>query len=190
MDFFIIFTGKRKPLSMRYLYIIILILSLTTTNATISNAGDLTWPQVFQMINENFPNLPEKSVSELAQLQKENTSIYLFDVRKRKEFEVSHINGAYNLTSVTQIEDKVPRKDALIIVYCSVGYRSAAVVEKLRLHGYQNSYNLKGSIFQWANSGYKIYKGNEETTQVHPYNSKWGVLLKKKYHYKGGWLWW
>jgi hypothetical protein len=72
-----------------------------------------------------------------------------------------------------------------------VGWRSADLVTNLRAEGYHNSFNLKGSIFEWANSGQKVYKNNEkETHLVHPFNKKWGVLLEKQYHYKSWWNWW
>ena len=37
-----------------------------------------------------------------------------------------------------------------IVVYCSVGYRSSRLVERLQQAGYTNAFNLDGSIFQWA----------------------------------------
>ncbi len=153
-------------------------------------APPLDWPQVYTMIYEQFPDVAEKSVPELSRLMKEEASLFLIDARKRKEFSVSHIKGAINLTSVPQIQRQIPQKDALIIVYCSVGYRSASAVADLRRQGYTNAFNLRGSIFEWANSGHKVYQGKTETTQVHPFNFKYGILLNKKYHYKSIWPWW
>lgn len=150
----------------------------------------LTWAKLFEMIDDRFPNLPEKTITDLVQLQKNRVPFHLFDVRKKEEFQVSHIQNALNITTSTKISKKVPKKDALIIAYCSVGYRSAAVVADLRSKGYTNSFNLKGSIFQWANSGYKVYRNGTETAKVHPFNQKWGVLLEKKYHYEKKSSWW
>lgn len=171
--------------------IVTAILILFISGGLVLAANPLTWPLVFGMIADRFPNLPEKTVADVIRLQKSNIPFYLFDVRKKKEFQVSHIKGARNLTSASQIEKEIPEKDALIIVYCSVGYRSAAVVEDLRTKLYYNSFNMRGSIFEWANSGHKVYRNGKETSRIHPYNKKWGALLKKEYHYEiKSFRWW
>jgi predicted sulfurtransferase len=72
-------------------------------------------------------------------------------------------------------------RDRLIVVYCSVGYRSADLVNKLREKGFTKVYNLEGSIFKWRNEGNKVYSGNQEVKLVHPFNRKWGELLNKQF---------
>ena len=37
---------------------------------------------------------------------------------------------------------------------------------------------MSGSIFQWANEGYPIERNGEPADKVHPYNARWGKLLK------------
>jgi len=70
--------------------------------------------------------------------------------------------------------------DAHIVTYCSVGYRSERIGEKLQDAGFQNVQNLKGSIFQWINEGNKVVdKDGKTTQQVHGFNEKWGKWLKK-----------
>ncbi len=170
--------------------IIAALLLIACLNSSLLAEEPLNWPQIYKMIDENFPGVPEKSVPELFKLVQKKVPLFLIDVRKSKEFRVSHIKGAKNFTSAARVQRQIPQKDALIIAYCSVGYRSAAVVTDLRRKGFTNAFNLRGSIFEWVNSGHKVYRGDTETTQVHPYNSKYGVLLKKKYHYNGGWPWW
>ena len=43
--------------------------------------------------------------------------------------------------------------------------------------GYRNVHDLEGSIFEWANLGYPVYRGASPATKVHPYDKKWGALL-------------
>jgi hypothetical protein len=43
-------------------------------------------------------------------------------------------------------------------------------------------FNLKGSIFEWANRGNPVVNQHGVTPYVHPYNRRWGQLLNKKYH--------
>jgi hypothetical protein len=66
--------------------------------------------------------------------------------------------------------------DAPIVVYCSVGYRSAEITKRLRDEGYEAS-NLRGSIFRWANEGHPVVRGDSTVREVHPYDSTWGELL-------------
>ena len=75
--------------------------------------------------------------------------VVLLDTRAKEEFEVSHIKGArfvdYDDFEVEKVKD-IPI-DQEIIVYCSVGYRSERVGEKLQKAGYSNVKNLYGGIF-------------------------------------------
>lgn len=112
-----------------------------------------------------------------------NTSNYiLLDTREFREFEVSHIPGArwvgydtFNYRSVTELP-----KDTAIIVYCSVGYRSERIGERLKEMGYTNVKNLYGGVFQWVNEDKPIVNMDEQRTeQVHAYSKTWGIWLNK-----------
>ena len=108
--------------------------------------------------------------------------IYLLDARELREFEVSHIETArfvgFNDFSLDRVAD-IP-KDSAIIVYCSVGYRSEKVGEKLIAAGYTHVVNLYGGIFQWVNEGNPVVdETNAPTQKVHAYSKSWGVWLKK-----------
>lgn len=123
-------------------------------------------------------SVPEKSVAEI---EKEQQFIFL-DAREKKEFEVSHIKNAvwvgskkFNLAQLNGID-----KNERIIVYCSIGYRSEKVAEKLISAGYHSVSNLYGGIFQWVNEGNTVYKmSNEPTIEVHAYNRMWSKWLRK-----------
>ena len=69
-------------------------------------------------------------------------------------------------------------KNAPIIVYCSVGYRSEKISEKLLAAGYKNVENLYGGIFEWKNKRNTVVDKNGITNNVHPYSKTWGVWLK------------
>ena len=71
-------------------------------------------------------------------------------------------------------------KSATIVVYCTVGYRSGKIVEKLQKAGYQKVYNLHGSIFEWVNQGNSVVNSKGvTTTEVHTYSKDWAKWLKK-----------
>lgn len=110
-------------------------------------------------------------------------NITILDTRSPEEYKVSHIKDAafinYDQFKIDQFQQA--DKEKPIIIYCSVGYRSERIGEKLLAQGYKNVYNLYGGIFQWKNEGYPVYnlKG-EPTEEVHAYNRLWGRWLEKE----------
>ncbi|MBK8954248.1 MAG: rhodanese-like domain-containing protein [Saprospiraceae bacterium] len=102
---------------------------------------------------------------------------YILDTREYKEYEVSHLKNSrwvgYNSFDLQSVKD-IP-KSARIVCYCSVGYRSEKICEQLIKSGYQNVYNLYGSIFEWVNRGYPVVDvTGSNTNNIHVYNRKWG----------------
>ena len=109
-------------------------------------------------------------------------NLYLLDAREKKEFETSHLEDAvwvgYNTFSPESLA-AVP-KDGIVVVYCSVGYRSEKIGEKLKKMGYSKVYNLYGGIFEWTNRTNTIVdQKNKETSKVHAYDQDWGRWLNK-----------
>ncbi len=107
----------------------------------------------------------------------------LVDVRAAEEYAVSRIPGAVH------IEDRgkllaFARKhaDAQIILYCSVGARSAEAARFLQDQGKASGpqlkvgkvANLAGSIFQWSNEKRPLENEAGSTSDVHPFNAWWG----------------
>lgn len=111
-----------------------------------------------------------------------DTSAIFIDAREKKEFEVSHIKNAiwcgYDDFDVSRLKN-VP-KTARIIIYCSVGYRSEKITEKLVKAGFSNASNLYGGIFEWKNQGYVLVDNrNVPTNKVHGFSKSWSIWLKK-----------
>ncbi|MCS6928300.1 MAG: rhodanese-like domain-containing protein [Saprospiraceae bacterium] len=123
-------------------------------------------------------SVPELTVHEAAA----SASAYVFlDAREWREYEVSHIAQAkwvgYKTFELLQLQ-QLP-KDTPIVVYCSVGYRSEKIAEQLIRAGFRKIWNLYGGIFEWVNAGYPVYNTNGPTEEVHAYDRKWGVWLKR-----------
>lgn len=116
-------------------------------------------------------------------LAKASPSQYvILDTREAAEYNVSHLPQAryvgYNYFKLKDVAD-IP-KNQPIVVYCSVGYRSEKIGEKLLAAGYQNVQNLHGGIFEWVNQGNPIVKKEKTPTQeVHGYDKTWGIWVKK-----------
>ncbi|MBD2089334.1 rhodanese-like domain-containing protein [Microcoleus sp. FACHB-1515] len=138
----------------------------------------LFWQLLKRQIRTKFPQVKQLSTEELAK-QIETKPPVLLDVRTEAEFAVSHLLDARQINP--RIEDfsslDLPL-DTPIVAYCSVGYRSSRLVDRLQQAGYTQAVNLEGSIFQWANEGRPVYRNGEIVQQVHPYNRVWGQLLK------------
>lgn len=111
----------------------------------------------------------------------DSTAVRL-DAREQAEFSVSHLPNAtwvgyddFNLERVAHVP-----KDTPIIVYCSVGYRSEKIAEKLRKAGYTNVSNLYGGIFEWVNTEHEVVDTTgSATAKVHAYSKSWGVWLTR-----------
>ena len=79
-----------------------------------------------------------------------------------------------NIIQLNLDDKKNIPKEKNIVIYCSIGYRSEKIGEKLLRLGYKNVYNLYGSIFEWANEKYPLVGSNGKTTdRVHGYNKSW-----------------
>ena len=104
----------------------------------------------------------------------------VLDVRAANEYAISHIKGSlwlgYPDTDYSKIEDIA--KNQMILVYCSVGYRSERVGEILLKKGFINVKNLYGGIFEWVNSKHPIVdKEEKKTNKVHGFEPSWGKWL-------------
>lgn len=146
-----------------------------------SACSQQTFEEKLQSLYNN--TVPRLQPSELHQkLEKKPDSLYVLDSRAKEEYQISHIPNAKWIGYDNLQKEKLQAipKDASVILYCSVGYRSEKVGEKLQKWGYSNVYNLHGSIFKWKNQGYQVYNNaGQPTDSVHAYSKKWSQWLKK-----------
>lgn len=116
-----------------------------------------------------------------AESLKENMDKYIIlDAREFDEYEISHIAGAhyvgYNNFSKDALAG-IPQCQA-VVVYCSIGYRSEKIGEKLQRIGYTDVTNLYGSIFEWVNRGYPIKNmAGQNTDTLHAYSRSWSKWI-------------
>ena len=133
--------------------------------------------KISQLISFSVPTI---GVVELKTMQE--NEVYILDAREKEENEISHIPTAqyigykdFDLKTLNEIP-----KDAPIVVYCSIGYRSEKIGEKLLKDGFTNVHNLYGSIFEWVNQGNSIVTPTgDATTKIHTYNKKWSKWVDK-----------
>jgi molybdopterin/thiamine biosynthesis adenylyltransferase/rhodanese-related sulfurtransferase len=81
------------------------------------------------------------------------------DVREPDEWEEGHIPDAIHVTRgrlESRIEGLVPDKQRALVVYCSVGSRSAFAAKALAELGYDDVVNLAGGFTDWKRNGFEI----------------------------------
>lgn len=136
--------------------------------------------QAFLLLLKNLlqHSVPETGIAEAA---RDSSAILFLDAREPREFAVSRLKGAipvgydnFDIGNLPALE-----KDRRIVVYCSVGYRSEKIAEKLIAAGFSRVSNLYGGIFEWVNQGYPVYNGHGPTQRVHAYDQRWGVWLSR-----------
>ena len=157
----------------------------TSATADIADAApdSPAWRTTLRLIREDFPGVPHMTTARLAELlEQDPASVLLLDARNRGEYEVGHLRGAVHADSLdTALAARSAHAGSTVVVYCSVGYRSAALAERLTSAGASNVFNLEGSLFRWANEGRPVQRGAERVFQVHPYDDDWASLLDRRY---------
>jgi rhodanese-related sulfurtransferase len=107
-------------------------------------------------------------------------AVQIIDAREPSEFAVSHLEGARNLPPASSDADILAAIDPSrpVLVYCSVGYRSAIMAQRLKDVGAKDVSNYAGSIFAWANAGGPLRSAHGTSNKVHPFDATWGQYLK------------
>lgn len=133
--------------------------------------------------NLTLKTLLSHSVPEVSVLQvKGMKNVQLLDAREWNEYQVSHIENAkyvgydhFQLETLKSIDKKQK-----IVVYCSVGYRSEKISEKLKQAGFTDVSTLYGGIFEWVNQSNPVVDSKGKTTEsIHAYSKTWSVWLSK-----------
>lgn len=156
-----------------------LVLALVSACAVL--AEDLSFEAVRAAIAREFPEVPFVTASTLATELSGRSSRrpLLLDARTAEEFAVSQLRGARRIDpDRPDLRLAGSDRERPIVVYCSVGYRSARVARALLRAGYHHVRNLEGGIFAWANAGRPVYRGDRPVRDVHPYDAEWGRLLR------------
>lgn len=182
---------RRRGSGSRWLKVIlvILLLPLLLGAAVAAVAGrPLAFEVVRRLTARKFPDVKWIGRADLARWREDpgRAQPVVLDARTGQEFAVSHLKDAIRIDPYRPLLRPLRGfpKDTAIVVYASVGYRSARVAHWLAQQGYSNVQNLAGSIFQWANEGRPVFSQGRPTVEVHPYDDRWGLLLESQYRAK------
>src|ERR1051325_9376507 len=137
------------------------------------------------LARRDYPNVPRIQVSDLKAwlADKSRPQPQLFDVRTKEEYAVSCLPGARRVDPNARVKDirAVMDTNQPAVFYCSIGYRSSAVVSALKDAGFTNMVNLEGSIFSWAIAGLPLEQPDTKapTRLVHPFSASYAKLLPR-----------
>jgi len=99
----------------------------------------------------DFENGEIITATQARQIINENPHAIILDVRTQEEFSEAHIGSAILIPvdMLTELAPELlPNKNALILVYCRSGNRSAAATAQLIAMGYANVLDF-GGIIDW-----------------------------------------
>lgn len=102
------------------------------------------------------------SADELTGLMDSGRSFVLIDARPAYEFSQAHIPGAISMP--LDLIDRLAAgldKSQMIVTYCGNLHCpiSTKAANELRRLGFQNVYDYKGGMQEWAQKGYKVESG-------------------------------
>ncbi len=150
--------------------------------AALGSCRGVDWFFLQRSLRSKFSDVHWITTAQLAAwlADRQRPAPVLLDVRTAAEWEVSHLPGARRVDPQASAEAAGAglSRETPIVTYCSVGYRSAKMAQRLRAAGFTRVQNLEGSIFAWANEGRPLRHDGKRARLVHPYNAVWGRLLR------------
>ena len=127
---------------------------------------------LYQKLTSDFDDVSEITARELQDFPDEK-QILIVDVRPDQERNISIIPGAISKEEFEKHSDL--NKVKPIVVYCTIGYRSAKYAKELYQQGFQVM-NLVGGILSWSHIQGELINKAGETSQVHIYKKKFQLV--------------
>src|SRR5579862_4092704 len=118
-------------------------------------------PRFLKIVNDAKSRVKETTVDEVKHKLDQRDKVLLIDVREESEFAKDHLPGAVHLGKGVierDIEQRVPKLDTEMVLYCGGGFRSALAADNLQKMGYTNVISMDGGIRGWREKGYPLTK--------------------------------
>lgn len=112
-------------------------------------------PGFLKLVDDAKTRVREVSVDEARRLT-ESGKARLIDVREESEWTAGHARGAEHIGKGVierDIEQRVPDKNAELILYCGGGFRSALSADNLQKMGYTKVASMAGGWRGWQAAG-------------------------------------
>lgn len=114
-------------------------------------------PGFLKMVKDAKSRVREADFREVKKRLDNREKLVLVDVREDNEWARGHLPGALHLGKGVierDIERAIPDKDAVLVLYCGGGYRSALAGDNLMKMGYTNVISMDGGWRAWVEAGY------------------------------------
>jgi len=137
-----------------FLFALAMIFSLALT-VPLTVAKDMTSKD---LVTEAKKQISEISVSDAKVLFDKGETIFV-DCRTKEEYKMGHVPDAINIPRGLlefKVADKIPDKQASIVMYCRKGGRGCLATCTLCKMGYKNVKNMDGGWLAWEKAGYPI----------------------------------
>ena len=108
------------------------------------------------LVKDAKTRIKEINVDQYKTLSTSGEKFLLVDVREDSEWADGHAASAVHMGKGVierEIENKVPRKDAKVVLYCGGGSRSALAADALQKMGYTNVFSLDGGFTAYKAAG-------------------------------------
>lgn len=118
-------------------------------------------PGFLALVADSKKRIMEITPQDLKSKMDHNEPLNLIDVREDNELSSGLIPGSIHLSKgiiERDIEKLIPDLHALIVVYCSGGFRCALVADALTKMGYSQVYSLQNGLQGWMGAGYTLQK--------------------------------
>jgi rhodanese-related sulfurtransferase len=119
-------------------------------------------PGFLRLVNEARKRIQETTVDEVKAKLDRKEDFLLIDVREESEYAKDHLPGAIHLGKgiiERDIEERVADPNAVMILYCGGGFRSALAADNLQKMGYTRVISMDGGIRGWREKGFPLVKG-------------------------------
>jgi rhodanese-related sulfurtransferase len=118
-------------------------------------------PGFLKIVDDAKSRVREVGVDE-ARRKLESGKAKLIDVREDNEWEAEHARGAEHMgrgVIERDIEQRIPDRNAELILYCGGGFRSALATDNLQKMGYTNVWSMAGGWRAWQAAGAPVERG-------------------------------
>ena len=108
------------------------------------------------LVKDAKTRIKEIDIEQYKKLSSSGEKYLLVDVREDNEWADGHAASAVHMGKGVierEIENKVPRKDAKVVLYCGGGSRSALAADALQKMGYTNVFSLDGGFTAYKAAG-------------------------------------
>lgn len=119
-------------------------------------------PAFIRLVDDARSRIRETDVATLRRRLEAGDALVLIDVREDHEWARGHLPGAVHIgrgVLERDIDEKVPDRNAEIVLYCGGGYRSALAADNLMKMGYRDVVSMDGGFRGWREAGGTIEGG-------------------------------